>query len=220
MGALIAVAAGLVAGCNTDGGPVSVPTTGGSSAPAGATTSVEAPAEQTVSPPPATQQPPVVVDPPAGTVVPDPPSATPAPAPADDISGPGLCVDPSSTGVQNALARLGGGWVAVNGSTDQPGNCGQLLWVRAVGGNSAGAPIHIMFFNDGNYLGTATSEAYAFTSVAGANGNAVTVEYRWLAGNEPFATPQGGPATITYTWTGSGVAMSDPLPSEVTQPHN
>ncbi|WP_431969343.1 LppP/LprE family lipoprotein [Nocardia sp. bgisy134] len=140
-------------------------------------------------------------------------------APDNGIGGPGRCVDPASPGVRSALAGLGEGWVADRASTDQPGSCGQLLWVRAVGGVSAGAPIHVLFFHDGKYLGTATFEPYAFTHVAGSNGDSVTVQYKWLVADEPFAAPQGGPVSITYTWTGSGVAMSEPLPEEVTHPH-
>ncbi|MFC4375071.1 LppP/LprE family lipoprotein [Nocardia halotolerans] len=220
MGALIAVAAGLVAGCNTDELPGPGATTTVDTSATAAPTSVRAPMEQPG--PPATGQPPAT-RPPAATPAPgEPPgtaSPTAAPAPADDISGPGRCIDPASSGVQNAVARLGAGWVAVNGSEDLPGSCSELLWMRAVGGNSAGAPIHIMFFHDGKYLGTGTSEPYAFTTVAGSDGVSVTVEYRWLAGDEPFAAPQGGPATITYSWTGTSVVMSGPLPPEVTRPH-
>ncbi|WP_159372882.1 LppP/LprE family lipoprotein [Nocardia caishijiensis] len=221
MSVLMAVAAGLVAGCTGDDGVTARPTTSVTGAPS---VSVEPPVERTVTPeagaPSAGE--PEAGAPSAGTPsvsAPSAPAETVVAPPVDDISGPGRCIDPGSTGVRNALARLGDGWAASQASADAPGSCGELLWVRAVGGNSAGAPIHIMFFHDGKYLGTATSEAYAFTYVAGANGNAVTVEYKWLVGDEPFAAPQGGPVSITYTWTGSGVAMSGPLPSEVTQPH-
>ncbi|MGM7648706.1 LppP/LprE family lipoprotein [Nocardia sp. JW2] len=219
MSALIAVAAGMVAGCTGDDGGTARPTT---SVTATSSVPVEPPVEQTISPSPGTPSPgrpsaevPPVIDSPVPSD-PEPPVVTP---PADDISGPDRCVDPGSSGVRKALAGLGDGWAASQASEDRPGSCGQLLWVRAVGGNSAGAPIHILFFHDGKYLGTATSEAYAFTYVAGASGNSVTVNYKWLVGDEPFAAPQGGPAAITYSWTGSGVAMSGPLPSEVTQPH-
>ncbi|MDO3645730.1 LppP/LprE family lipoprotein [Nocardia mangyaensis] len=229
MGALIAVAAALIVGCGDDSGSA----TGTSTSRATTSTPVQ-PAPGTETEAPAAEQPgptagnpgptagnpgPTAGNPGPTAGNPGPTAGNPGPRPGNDISGPDRCIDPASTGVQNALAGFGGGWVAVQASPDQPGNCGQLLWVRAVGGNSAGAPIHIMFFHEGTYLGTATSEPYAFTHVAGANGNAVTVEYKWLVGDEPFAAPQGGPATITYTWTGSGVAMSDPLPPEVTQPH-
>ncbi|MFD4438577.1 LppP/LprE family lipoprotein [Nocardia sp. NPDC058519] len=224
MGALIAVAAALVAGCTDESG--SGTTTSTSRAPAASSAKpapgTQAPGstapEETSAPRPGdTTEPetPRVTPPPSIIPVPD----TTAPAPANNISGPGRCIDTSSTGVQNALASLTGSWVAGQASADQPGNCGELLWVRAIGGNSAGAPIHVLFFHNGKYLGTGTSEPYAFTTVAGSSSTAVTVEYRWLAADEPFATPQGGPATITYSWTGSSVVMSGPLPSQVTQPH-
>ncbi len=227
MSALIAVAAALVAGCTGESG--SGTTTSPSSATySSSTTRAPAPGTQapgaseeasapqpggTVEPEPEPETPPVTQAP---TVAPAP--GTTAPAAGDNISGPGRCIDTSSAGVQNALASLGGSWVAGQASANEPGRCGELLWVRAIGGNSAGAPIHVLFFHDGKYLGTGTSEPYAFTTVVGSNLTSATVEYRWLAGDEPFAAPQGGPATITYSWNGSNVVMSGPLPSQVTQP--
>lgn len=214
-GALIALVVGAVAGCGADGGVATLPS------PSNPTRAVPAPsgAEPTAAPGagPAVTSAPAATEAPA--VTDEPPSEPAAPAPADDIGGPGRCIDPASTGVQEAVAGLGDGWVADQASADVPGDCGQLLWARAVGGNSAGAPIHMLFFHAGTYLGTATSEPYAFTHVAGADDTAVTVEYKWLVADEPFAAPQGGPATITYTWDGSGVVMSEPLPAEVTRPH-
>lgn len=228
MGALIAVAAALVTGCTDESGsgttaPTSRATAASSTsrAPAPGTPATESPApEETAAPRPGATVAPEPETPPvtqAPTVVPAP--DTTSSGPADNISGPGRCIDPASTGVQNALASLQGSWVAGQASSDQPGSCGQLLYVRAIGGNSAGAPIHILFFRNGKYLGTGTSEPYAFTTVVGSSNNAVTVDYRWLAGDEPFATPQGGPATITYSWNGSKVVMGGTLPTEVTQPH-
>ncbi|MEU4413960.1 LppP/LprE family lipoprotein [Nocardia salmonicida] len=228
MGALIAVAAALVAGCTDESGSGATTFT---SRATDASSTTRAPAPGTEAPgstvPEETSAPR-----PGATTAPEPetsPGTTPptiipvpdttSPAPADNISGPGRCLDPASTGVQNALASLEGSWVAGQASTDQPGSCGQLLYVRAIGGNSAGAPIHILFFRNGKYLGTGTSEPYAFTTVVGSSNNAVTVDYRWLAGDEPFAAPQGGPATITYSWNGSKVVMGGTLPTEVTQPH-
>ncbi|MEV6656419.1 LppP/LprE family lipoprotein [Nocardia fluminea] len=228
LGALIAVATALVTGCTDESGsgtttPTSRATAASSTsrAPAPGTPAREPTApEETAAPQPGTTVAPEPETPPvtqAPTLVPAP--DTTSPAPAGNISGPGRCIDPASTGVQNALASLQGSWVAGQASTDQPGSCGQLLYVRAIGGNSAGAPIHILFFRDGKYLGTGTSEPYAFTTVVGSSNNAVTVDYRWLAGDEPFAAPQGGPATITYSWNGSKVVMGGTLPTEVTQPH-
>ncbi|MFD3591659.1 LppP/LprE family lipoprotein [Nocardia sp. NPDC058640] len=229
MSALIAVAVAMVTGC-TDGtgsgtGTSTPRSTAASSAKPAPGTGVPAPGTEVPAATPAPEDttapeietPPATVDP---TVAPVPETTTsaPAPAPANDISGPGRCIDTGSTGVQNALASLGGGWVAGQASPNEPSCAGELLWVRAIGGNSAGAPIHVLLFRDGKYLGTGTSEPYAFTTVAGSNRTSVTVEYRWLAGDEPFAAPQGGPAKITYSWNGSNVVMSGPLPSQVTQP--
>ncbi|MEV0027796.1 LppP/LprE family lipoprotein [Nocardia sp. NPDC050793] len=225
---LLAAAAALATGCGNDDSaqptPSSQRTTVPASATGGTTTSAgptpQAPGD-TATPPAATPAPVTTPSPIATETSPQPGPTTPVdtkPAPSDNISGPGRCVDPASAGVRAALAGLGEGWVATQASANQPGSCEQLLWVRAVGGNSAGAPIHVLFFYDGKYLGPATSEPYAFTHVAGSNGNSVSVAYRWLVADEPFAAPQGGPVTITYTWTGSSLVMSDPLPKEVTQP--
>ncbi|MEV0333527.1 LppP/LprE family lipoprotein [Nocardia sp. NPDC050717] len=225
MSALIVAAAAAVAGCTGDGG-----STG--SAPTSAKTAVTTPAPTGGAQPTGGQGATGGQDSSGGQgstggqgssggqnggATPDTTQVSQPPA-GDDISGPGKCIDITSTGVRNALARLGDGWHAQRGSNDIPGQCADLLWVQAVGGNSAGAPIHVLFFHDGQWLGTATSEPYAFTSVVGYTTNVVTVEYKWLAGDEPFATPQGGPVAIHYTWNGSNVVMSGPLPREVTQP--
>ncbi|NMN94818.1 LppP/LprE family lipoprotein [Antrihabitans stalactiti] len=132
------------------------------------------------------------------------------------ISGNGLCLDPTSTGVRNALASLNGDWTIDNSSDAQGGACPDLLWLSASGGNSAAAPNHVLFFHDGKYLGTATSEPYPFTQVVEADDDTVGVEYKWLVGDEAFCCPEGGPVTITYTWNGSTVVMNEPLPKGVT----
>ncbi|MFE1592064.1 LppP/LprE family lipoprotein [Nocardia sp. NPDC058705] len=227
MSALVAVAAAMVAGCTDESGSGTTTSTSRSTAASSTVRTsapvVEPPSAIEPAPQPGATTAPEVEKPSATGVpevipVPDT-TAAPAPAPANNISGPGRCIDTGSTGVQNALASLPGSWVAGQASANEPGMCGELLWVRAIGGNSAGAPIHVLFFHDGKYLGTGTSEPYAFTTVTGSNLTSATVQYRWLAGDEPFAAPQGGPATITYSWNGSNVVMSGPLPTEVTQPH-
>jgi hypothetical protein len=135
-----------------------------------------------------------------------------------NISGNGLCLDQDSAGARAALASLPGegSWAVEHASDAAIGSCPELLWLSAAGGNSAAAPIHILFFHDGKYLGTATSEPYAFASVASWTDDTVAVEYKWLVGDEAFCCPQGGPVTITYTWNGSNVVMNETLPKEVT----
>lgn len=145
------------------------------------------------------------------------PAPTTAPEADTAISGNGRCVDIASAGVRDALAALPDGpWAAEHASDAPLGKCPQLLWVSASGGNSSGAPISVLLFHDGRYVGTATSEPYAFAAVSGSSDTSVAVDYKWLVGDEPFCCPAGGPATINYSWDGSKIVMDHPLPKEVT----
>ncbi|ETT25601.1 conserved hypothetical protein [Rhodococcus aetherivorans] len=154
------------------------------------------------------------------TTEPQAPVAVPVEPPreASALEGKGLCLDPTSAPVASALASLSDddfAWQVEDATDAVVGQCPALMWLVAVGGNSAAAPEHVLFFADGRYLGTGTSEAYAYTSVAAATDTSVTVEYRWLAGDEPFCCPAGGPAAVTYTWDGSQIVMEQPLPPEM-----
>ncbi|MFC4602450.1 LppP/LprE family lipoprotein [Rhodococcus kronopolitis] len=149
--------------------------------------------------------------------VPSTTQSTPATEDAGDtVSGQGRCLDPDSVGVRDAVAGLDQtpyGWVVGAASEDPLGSCPDLSWAVAdVQAGTASSPRHVLFFHDGRYLGTATAEPYAFTHVAGTTGSTVTVEYRWLADNEPNCCPAGGPAAIDYTWDGSRVVMEQSLP--------
>lgn len=200
--ALIVGAAAVVAGCGSESGsPSAADTSAPVSEPAAASTtatsaSVEAESETTTT---------------------TSASATTTAETASDTSGNGLCLDPSSEGVRDAVASLPStnDWAIENSSDATIGDCPDLGWVTVSGGASAAAPIHVLFFHDGTYLGTATSEPYAFTYVSAEAGDTVSVDYKWLAGDEPFCCPAGGPATIPYTWDGSRVVMTVPLPDEV-----
>ncbi|NMN96543.1 LppP/LprE family lipoprotein [Antrihabitans stalactiti] len=196
--AVIMGAAALVAGCSTEDRSAA-PTT-----PAVATTTNATVVETTADAPPAVTRP---VE-----------TSTSLPKAESNISGNGLCLDQDSSGARAALATLPGDgtWKVEHVSDATIGNCPELLWLSAAGGNSAAAPIHVLFFHDGKYMGTATSEPYAFARVASSNDDTVAVEYKWLVGNEAFCCPEGGPVTITYTWNGSRVVMNEQLPKEVT----
>ncbi|BDB58875.1 MULTISPECIES: LppP/LprE family lipoprotein [Rhodococcus] len=160
---------------------------------------------------------------------PVPAESTEIPAPveptleASALEGNGLCLDPASAPVADALAGLsddGFAWQIEDSTDAVVGDCPSLMWLVAVGGNSASSPEHVLFFADGSYLGTATSEPYAYTSVVDASDGTVTAEYRWIAGDEPFCCPEGGPATVRYTWDGSQIVMLDPLPQEMLDSYN
>lgn len=195
--AVIMGAAALVAGCSTEDRSATLTT------PAAATTTTATVVATTADAPPAVTR---------------PAETSTSPKAESNISGNGLCLDQDSSGARAALATLpGDGTWAVEHVLDATiGNCPELLWLSASGGNSAAAPIHVLFFHDGKYLGTATSEPYAFARVASSNDDTVAVEYKWLVGNEAFCCPEGGPVTITYSWNGSRVVMNEQLPKEVT----
>nr|WP_296774438.1 LppP/LprE family lipoprotein [Rhodococcus sp. (in: high G+C Gram-positive bacteria)] len=130
-----------------------------------------------------------------------------------------ICLDLSSTRVTDAVASLpayfeGSPWIA----TEIGDACAPFTWVRADTGGTASSPVHLLFFAGQNYdyLGTATLEPYAFTSVVGQTADTVTVDYRWPVGNDANADPTGGSAVIEYRWNGSQVDMLGTLPPEVT----
>ena len=104
-------------------------------------------------------------------------------------------------------------WVA----TDMGDPCASFTWVEALPyGATVSSPTHLLFFHDAEYLGTATSEPYGFTSVAAQSADTVTVNYRWPLANDANANPTGGPVTIDYRWDGTQVTMIGTLPPEVT----
>lgn len=153
-----------------------------------------------------------------------PPSAAPAPASptptentdTDTISGNGLCLDPASPGVVEALAAMSPDdpyWVVDQSDPSALGNCPELLWLIATpGGATASTPEHVVFFHDGRFLGTGTSQPYSYTSVVDSTVDSVSVEYKWLGPDDANCCPTGGPATVTYRWNGESVVMEQPLP--------
>ncbi|MFD4367263.1 LppP/LprE family lipoprotein [Rhodococcus sp. NPDC058521] len=133
----------------------------------------------------------------------------------------GSCLDVNSQVVGAAFSSLSpsprnDGWVAGESSDAPAGNCPGLEYVLAeTPGGTASSPTQVLFFHDNTYLGTATSEAYSYTTIAGSSDNSVSVNYRWLENTDASCCPSGGPATITYTWDGSQVVMEQPLPQEM-----
>ncbi|MGU3434920.1 LppP/LprE family lipoprotein [Actinomycetes bacterium M1A6_2h] len=78
------------------------------------------------------------------------------------------------------------------------------------------SPETVLFFHENTYLGTATLESYAFTSIVSQMDDTVTVDYKWRNADDANAFPTGGPAQVQYRWTGSSVDMLDDLPAGVT----
>ncbi len=130
---------------------------------------------------------------------------------------PAVCLETDSPAVTDAVASLpqyfdGVPWVVYD-SGDQ---CASFTWVAATSeGATASTPDQYLFFANGRYLGTPTSAPYSFTFVSGQTPDTITIGYRWLIGDDAFASPSGGPALIRYQWDGSQVTMLDSLPPEV-----
>ncbi len=170
---------------------------------------------QTLAPSPGSI-PPVVIEE-------QPPVASPEQVPTVDAGAqaapaqPAACLEIDSLAVTDAVASLpqyfdGVPWMAY----EMGEKCASFTWVAATSESAtASTPDHYLFFADGDYLGTATSAPYSFTFVAGQTPDIITIGYRWLIGDEPFAAPSGGPALIRYQWDGAQVTMLDSLPPEV-----
>jgi hypothetical protein len=78
---------------------------------------------------------------------------------------------------------------------------GGLTWVHAaIERGSTSSPEHVLFFAGQGFLGTATPEPHPFTQVVGTDDDTVTVQYRWLIGEEPNSTP-AGVGTVRYQLT-------------------
>ena len=94
----------------------------------------------------------------------------------------------------------------------QLGRSGDVAWVLAViAQGSVSSPEHLLLFRNGVFVGTATQEPRPFTRVTGGVGDVVTVEYRWIVGEEPFAAPAGS-GTVRYEVREAAVRALDPEP--------
>lgn len=69
---------------------------------------------------------------------------------------------------------------------------GGLTWVHAISERSStSTPEHVLFFAARAFLGTATPDPRPFTDVLATEDDTVTLQYRWLVGDEPNAAPAG-----------------------------
>ncbi|MCY4670754.1 MAG: LppP/LprE family lipoprotein [Rhodococcus sp.] len=203
--ALVTATALTVAGCgSTEGTPEAAASSTAASSTASATSTANE-TETTVasSPPPQSN---------TRTNV-----STTATTTAIPTSGP--CLDVGSSLVTDAIGTLGtdingGNWIPRSASEEQIGNCPDLLWVSVDGDGVGDATYqsHVLFFHDGTYLGTATSEPYSYTHVIDSNKDSVSVQYRWLLDDDAFCCPQGGPNIVNFTWNGSAVVADGQFP--------
>ncbi|MBT1192797.1 LppP/LprE family lipoprotein [Rhodococcoides kroppenstedtii] len=198
---VLAACAAVAAACGGQTGGTALP------APADPTTSVAAAPSSTPAAAPSASDVPTPGPTFTETVT------VPAPAPA----GPVPCVDPSSSNVRAAVADLGtdsqGGRFVIDDHTTgiSSDGCPSLEWARATGTGIQNGTVqsHVLFFtNTGSYLGTATSDAYSYTSVVGASDDTVTVRYRWLSPDDAICCPSNE-SYVTFTLVGGNTIVPD-----------
>ncbi|MGV9721973.1 LppP/LprE family lipoprotein [Nocardia beijingensis] len=73
---------------------------------------------------------------------------------------------------------------------------------------------HVLFFTGGRYLGTASAQPYAYTTVLGKARDSVSVQYRWPEKSDPLCCPRGGPSVVTFTLTGATVQANGQFPPD------
>ncbi|MET9490539.1 LppP/LprE family lipoprotein [Nocardia sp. NPDC006630] len=147
---------------------------------------------------------------------------------APATAGNGKCVDLTSGVVTAALGRLGAnvggdGFYADSGTDAAVGSCPSLLWVLAgTPHGTASSPWQVMLFNHAGYLGTATKNSTAYTTVVGSSDRSVQVQYRWLAGQDASCCPSGGPVTVTLTLGSDNhtVTPDRDFPTQATDPNS
>ncbi|ORX18512.1 hypothetical protein AWC31_14515 [Mycolicibacterium wolinskyi] len=89
---------------------------------------------------------------------------------------------------------------------------GEITWALAlIAQGTVSSPEHLLLFHRGVYVGTATADPRPYTRVLDVTGDVVTVEYRWLLGEEPLAAP-AGVGTVRYQVSPQGVRPLDPPP--------
>ncbi|WP_405490581.1 LppP/LprE family lipoprotein [Nocardia sp. NBC_00511] len=136
---------------------------------------------------------------------------------APNGSGNGLCFDRNSSLAQAAIARLAappvGGWSVGEVSDDSlsSGCDGVLSWMT-VNTSTNHTYTHVLFFTNGTYLGTATSDAYPYTLVGAHTRTSLALTYRWTNATDPMCCPQGGPSTVTFTLNGTTVTANGQFP--------
>lgn len=144
-----------------------------------------------------------------GVIVQVPPSATAAPGCGVDLAAPEI-----ARAVRTLPPYPGTDWrwsaESVLGNYDRYATLSTAL--VSVAGGTGSSPITALMFHDGEYLGTATYQAYGFTSLDAARTTDDTVVLNYKT---PGACNACAPAAVTsvrYRWQGDHVEMLDPAP--------
>lgn len=92
--------------------------------------------------------------------------------------------------------------------------CADLSYIVIGINGTASSPNHIALYHRGTYLGTATKEAYGFYPVVTRTaGNAISVRYTYIKGNECTACASGH-AVANFRWSNASqkVVMTGSVP--------
>ncbi|MBL1073729.1 LppP/LprE family lipoprotein [Nocardia sp. 2] len=134
-------------------------------------------------------------------------------------SGHGRCFDLNSRLAGEAVSRLAvpatGPWQIELASDDliSDGCDNTLSWMTVISGNIH-PYMHILYFANGTWLGTATAKPYGYTKILGKTKSTVQVQYHWLTGNEALCCPEGGPSVVTFTLQNGRIQTSGQFPPD------
>ncbi len=84
--------------------------------------------------------------------------------------------------------------------------------IITIEGATGSSPDQALLFHNGKYVGTGTSNAYAFTSLNAAQTTDDTVALNYKDGRNVCTACPGPITTVRYQWQGDHVAMLDPAP--------
>ncbi|WP_238599366.1 LppP/LprE family lipoprotein [Corynebacterium heidelbergense] len=182
--------------CNSDSGMTSNAPSSSPSAPDSAAPSSSAPSPSAPAPPIA------------------PPAPAPSPTPAcSGLSGP--------EAAQKWLAEVPDpkGWQFDTQYADTNGydQCAPLSWViLPISHGTSSSPYHIMLFNHGQYIGTATKQPYGYApTVSRTSPESIAVTYHWPQPGETNVN-KTGETHAQFTWDEGAqhVVMDGDVPPE------
>lgn len=87
-------------------------------------------------------------------------------------------------------------------------------WICILSSSQDGHDQHVLFFVNGEYVGTDAQTSLEITSAQAAGPGSIAVTYPVYKANDSFANPTGTPVTITYTWNGSKLVPNKPYPKQ------
>lgn len=143
------------------------------------------------------------------------------PAPTSDRAPLRRCgtTNPAPAELDRAIASVptdGPGYRWVTGAANFD-SCNDISYMELdTQGATVSSPQQLLIFNrDMRFIGTGIKCNVGYQEVIGASRDRITVQYRYLTGDEPLAAPQGS-TQVTFRWNGSRVVMDGSLPRAVT----